>query len=200
MNAARPRGCADPELVELFDGEPELLAIADAIAATASASDVRPPRLLGRRGWLLVACVVAAAAVAGPALALSSAARELVGLQTSPGVRPALVARVTAIVIRGPHRPGTPVTVRFTVGEQGKPPGTGVPAGSVFSVLIVPTTGRATQLVAARGGHGRYEATGRLSSTGIRQIQIGGFLNVRHGPSPANGGFWIPVIVVTKNV
>jgi hypothetical protein len=103
---------------------------------------------------------------------------------------PAFVARVTGAVLHGPNRPGTVVTVTFTVEEQGEPPGTGVPAGSAFLVLLTHTN----QLTPAYGEHGRYRANARLGPGGITGIQIGGFMP-SSGPRVENGGFWLPTFV-----
>jgi hypothetical protein len=101
------------------------------------------------------------------------------------------------VFLHGPSRPGTLVTVTFTVGEQGKPPGTGIPQGSTFLVLVVPKTRRAGHLTEAYGKHGHYRATIRLGPGGIGRIQIGGFMP-SNGRKALNGGFWIPTIIVKR--
>jgi hypothetical protein len=63
MNRSSGTSFADPELVELFADEPELLAIADAIGATAPAGAERRPARAPRRR-LVAAAVLAAAAAA----------------------------------------------------------------------------------------------------------------------------------------
>lgn len=103
---------------------------------------------------------------------------------------PGFVARVTGAVLHGPNRPGTVVTVTFTVEEQGKPPGTGVPAGSAFLVLLT----RTNELAPAHGGHGRYRVNARLGPGGITGIRIGGFMPSQ-GARVENGGFWLPTFV-----
>lgn len=103
---------------------------------------------------------------------------------------PAFVARVTGAVLHGPNRPGTAVTVTFTVGERGEPPGTGVPVGSAFLVLLTHTN----ELAPAHGGHGYYRVTTRLGTGGLTGIQIGGFMPSQ-GPRVENGGFWLPTVV-----
>lgn len=87
-------------------------------------------------------------------------------------------------------------TVVFTVGERGKPPGTGIPKGSVISVYA---QGRVpmTRTIQAYGTNGRYTATVVVPPGGLRGIQVGGFLNVRKGSSEANGDYWIPVTFAT---
>jgi hypothetical protein len=91
-------------------------------------------------------------------------------------------------------------TVRFTIGEAGKPPGTGVTFGSYFLVNLVSRTDApsAPWLVRARGSHGHYVATAPLPRGGIGSIQIAGWINVRRGTSAANGTFWIPVVVTVQ--
>jgi hypothetical protein len=155
--------------------------------------DVR--RRAPRRTRSLVATAVLVAAVAAaPALAFSTTARGLVGLKTS-APSPAFVARVTGVFFQGPNRAGTLVTVTFTVGEHGEPPGSGVPQGSTFLVLAT----RTSQLAPASGSHGRYRATIRLGSGGLAGIQIGGFMPSK-GPKVLNGGFWVPTIIVKPPV
>jgi hypothetical protein len=148
------------------------------------------PRLFPRRTRSLIAtAIVLAAIAAAPALAFSTTVRDLVGLKIgSPG--PVFVARVTGVVIHGPNRPGTLVTIMFAVGEQGKPPGTGIPQGSTFLVFVP----RKTQLAPAYGKHGHYQATTRLGRGGLTGIQIGGFMPSK-GPKVLNGGFWIQTII-----
>lgn len=198
MNETRSTAFADPELAELFDREPELLAIADAINATApnvTTETVRPSRgrMVARRGRLLVAAAVLAVAVAAaPALAFSTTVRELVGLTTKSGSQPHFVARVSSVSVHGKRpRPGTLVTVTFTVGEQGKPPGTGIPPRSTFLVLVGGSPGH---LATAHGKNGQYSATVRLARAEIGGIQIGGFMPSK-GPKLLNGGFWIPTVI-----
>jgi len=60
MNATEGTAFADVELVELLEDEPELLAIADAIAATAQPSPVVKGRRYGRRAVLSAVLAVAA--------------------------------------------------------------------------------------------------------------------------------------------
>jgi hypothetical protein len=149
------------------------------------------PRLVQRRTGLLVASgVLAAYVAAAPALAFSTTVRELVGLKTSSSP-PVFVARVTGVSFNGPNRPGTLVTVTFTVGEQGQPPGTGVPQGSTFAVLAT----RTHQLSPAYGKHGHYRATIRLGSGGLTGIQVGGFMPQKEPGKVRNGGFWIQTII-----
>lgn len=61
---------SDPELVEVLGGDPELLAIADAIARTGAEPETRP-RV--RRPVVLLAATVAGAALVLPALAFTNA-------------------------------------------------------------------------------------------------------------------------------
>ena len=197
MSETRSTVFADPELLELFDGEPELLAIADAVAATTPHGTTRilrasRGRAVPRRSRLLVAAAVLAAAVAAvPAIAFSTTVRELVGLTTKSS-SPHFIAKVTDVVVHSPRpRPGALVTVTFTVGEQGKPPGTGIPQWSTFLVLVYGSPGH---LAAAHGKNGRYSATIRLARGEIGGIQIGGFMPSK-GPKVLNGGFWIPTII-----
>ena len=139
---------------------------------------MRLPWLDPRRTRSLVAAAIVVAAVAAaPALAFSTTVRELVGLQTSSPRGPVFVATVTGVVLHGPNRAGTLVTVTFTVGEPGKPPGTGVPQGSTFLVLVTHTS----QMAPAQGEHGHYQARTRLGPGGFTGIQIGGYM-------PSKGG------------
>jgi hypothetical protein len=140
----------------------------------------------------LAAVVATAVLVAGPALAFSPKVRELVGLSTDTRP-PVFVARVTGVLLHeGDTRPGALVTIRFTVGEAGKPPGTGIPSGSTFVVLL---TRRSGKFGAAHGGNGRYQATIRLGpGRGIGGIQVGAFMPGK-GSRVINGGIWIPTVV-----
>jgi hypothetical protein len=203
VNETGSTAFADPELAELLDGEPELLAIADAISATALTRDggrgsrASSPGTSPRRTRVLVAAAVLAAAVAtAPALAFSTSLRGLVGLSTNGTSQPRFVARVTGVALHARRpRPGALVTVTFTVGERGKPPGTGIPPRSTFFVLL---GGNPTHMVAARGRDGRYRATIRLAQSTIGGIEIGGFMPTK-GPKVLNGGFWIPVLLDTPH-
>jgi hypothetical protein len=197
---------ADPELVELLGDKSDLLAIADAIAAVGVGPGVeaseRPPAGGVRSRWILrrpilalVAAAFAVVALAGPALAVSPQLRELVGLDRAPHASPLIVARITDVTIHYPAPKFAPplATVTFTVGEDGKPPGTGIPDGSVIDVSFV---GRYNDgpLIKAYGKHGHYRVTLRTPEGGITDILVGGFLNTTKGTPAANGTFWIPVI------
>ena len=191
--------------------------LADRFLALADLADDGDWRDVGRRARrgnrrstpsLFIAAMLGAAAVAAPALAFSPSVRQLVGLKGTsppPGVvgswpRPKLVARVTGAFIHTPRpRFGPPlVTVTFTIGEAGRPPGTGIPFGSYFLVSLSSRTGApsAPWQVRAYGTHGHYSATTHLPAGGIASVQIGGWVNVRKGSSAADGDFWIPVTVV----
>jgi hypothetical protein len=99
-----------------------------------------------------------------------------------------------AIVHKAPRFGLPKATVTFTVGERGMPPGSGIPRGSVISVLVSGKSGRPElQMVKAYGRGGRYTAKIYVPPGGIGSIQVGGFLDVRSGSSAANGDFWIPV-------
>jgi hypothetical protein len=198
MNETRVSAFADPELSKLFEEEPELLAIADAITSTAPqrtaryvARESRRRGLLKGRRLLIAAALVAAAVVAAPALALSPSLRAVVGLRTTAS-QPQFVARVTDVFVHGSRPlPGTLVTVTFTVGERGKPPGTGIPQGSTFFVLA---SGSPGHLATAHGKNGLYRATIRLAQPRIGMIQVGGFMPQK-GPQVLNGGIWIPTTI-----
>ena len=155
---------------------------------------VRPNRLVIRRSLLapLAAALVTVVVVAAPALAFSSRVRELVGLTTSTP-NPVFIAHVTGVFVHGPDtRPGTLVTIRFTVAQPGKPPGLGIPKRSTFEVLL---TRRSGQFASAYGSNGHYQATIRLGpGRGIGGIQVGAFMPSK-GPRVINGGFWIPTVI-----
>ncbi len=89
------------------------------------------------------------------------------------------------------------VTITFTIGERGKPAGTGIPWGSYFLVDLASRTGAPTSplLIRAYGARGHYRVTTRLPQGGIGRIMVGGWLNVRKGTSAADGDFWIPVVI-----
>jgi hypothetical protein len=155
------------------------------------------PLLLSRRRRLLVAAtVLVATIVAAPALAFSTTVRDLVGL-TKPSPSPFLEATITGVKVHRPHPPAlATVTVTFTVGEHGKRPGTGVPFGSAFSVLLVGKSVRHDNppfLIAANGRDGRYSVTTLLPPGGVGSIQIGGFGNFPTGTPAVDGEFWLPV-------
>jgi hypothetical protein len=170
----------------------------------------------GRRGSagrsfrsLLAAAVVGAALVATPALAFSTTVRQLIGLSKPTHVaplgwtRPQLVAKVTGLSFPKQKPFGLPmVTVSFTVGEARKPPGTGVTFGSYFLVHVASRTGTSSSpyFAPAHGSHGHYVATLPLPHGGIGSVEVAGWINVRKGPSAANGTFWIPVVVTVQNL
>lgn len=145
---------------------------------------------------LVAAAVLGAAIAAVPALAFGPSVRELVGLKRPPP--PQLQAAVTRTEV---HRRvvGEQATVTFTVGEPGKRPGTGIPAGSVFMVLLIPKQGApAHQFTVAKGANGHYTATAWAPRSGIAGIWIGGWLN-RVGTPTAASGFWLPVTIVNSS-
>jgi len=138
-------------------------------------------------------CVLAAIGAA-PALAFSATVRRLVGIQAKSTPAPHLQATVTGVSVH--NRPvGAIATVKFTVGELGKHPGVGIPAGSVFLVLFIPKRGGSTHLIQATGANGHYSVTGWMPRGGLRGVWIGGWLNRLPQPTAA-GGFWLPVTVV----
>ena len=145
-----------------------------------------------RRRWLVAAvAVVVAALSAGPALAFSTTVRDLVGL-TRISPPPFLVATVTSVVVHK-HQPVPMVTVNFTVGEHGKPIGTGVPLGNACYVFVYgkPLLDNFWQAEASGTG-GRYTATAVLPRGGVRSVQIG--CDVEYAPGGmANGVLWLPV-------
>ncbi|HST15714.1 MAG TPA: hypothetical protein VLJ44_12780 [Gaiellaceae bacterium] len=194
----------DHELVELLGDKSDLLAIADAIAAVGVRVDAleRPPAGGVRSRWILrrpvlalVAAIFAVVVLAAPALAVSPRLRELVGLSNAPATPHLLVARITKLTIHYPPPKFAPplATVRFTVGEDGKPPGAGVPDGSVIDVSFVGKYDDGP-LIKAYGRRGHYRVTLRTPEGGITDILVGGFLNTTKGTPAANGTFWIPVI------
>lgn len=153
---------------------------------------------------MLAAAFTGAAVAATPALAFSTTVQHLIGLNkprqpAPPGwTRPHLVAKVTGLSFPRKKPFGLPmVTVRFTIGEPHKPPGTGITFGSYFLVHLTSRTGASSApfLVHAHGSHGRYAATLPIPHGGVGSIQIAGWVNVPRGPSAANGTFWIPVVV-----
>lgn len=117
------------------------------------------------------------------------APRALIGARTNGARGPVFVAHVTSVTVHGPDRPGTLVTVTFTVQEEGEPPGAGLPAASAFLVLLT----RANQLAPAHGSHGYYRVTTRLGPGGVAGIQVGGFIP-SSGTRVQDGGFWLPTV------
>lgn len=81
MNDGPVRVFSDPEIVETLGGDPELLAIADAIAQTRP-NAARPTRR--RRRVVLLAAAVAAAAVVMPALAFTNVVPSVSDWFSSP--------------------------------------------------------------------------------------------------------------------
>jgi hypothetical protein len=145
---------------------------------------------------LVAAVLVAAAAAVPPAQALGP--RKPAPRASSTWTRPRLVAKVTGLSFPKPSRFGLPlVTVTFRIGEAGKPPGTGVTFGSYFLVHLASRTGAASGpwMLRAYGTRGRYRATMPIPPGGIGGIEVGGWINVRKGPSAADGTFWIPVVI-----
>lgn len=195
----------DPELLELFDGEPELLAIADAVTATTARVDLDPVRSARRRPiaqlfthhrrMAIVAVLLVAAAAAAPAFAFSPSVRELVGFSEMTRLPPAhyVVATVKVQSITKPAPYALPLArITFTVSEPGKPPGTGIRHGAYFLVFVSGSNGPPSD-ARAYGKNGYYQATVWVPSGDITKIEIGGFMNA--SPSPADGEFWVPVKV-----
>jgi hypothetical protein len=147
---------------------------ADEISCRAHTS--RPPtRVLPRRTqYLLAAAVLIAAVVVAPALAFSTTVRQLVGLSSSPPVIQRWVqATLTGTIIQNPNpRPGTMITITWTIGEPGKlrDPGFG---GTGLFMRLLSKTGAPTRRTPAHGARGRYSATTRVPPGGIRNIQLG---------------------------
>lgn len=208
MNETASSVFGDPELMELFAGEPELLAIADAVATTtprrdvrrhASSSKGRPAARLvpHRKRWLIFAVAAAAVVAAVPALAFPGV-RGFVGIDTQTRLPRAhyviAKARVASIYKPAPYAL-TMARIRFTVGEPGKSPGTGVRGPVTFLVFLISNDqSEPFSYGMATGSHGYYQATIHVPKGGIRRIRIGGFMNA--SPSQADGGkFWIPVKV-----
>jgi hypothetical protein len=183
----------------------------EAITDMSDASDWRDVRRRARRRpagrsirSLLAAAIAGAAVAAAPALAFSTTVQHLIGLNkpTHPAplawTRPKLVAKVAGLTFPKQEPFGLPmVTVRFTIGEVGKPPGTGITFGSYFLVHLASRTGAPSGpwFVRAHGSRGHYVATVPLPRGGVGSIEIGGWINVPKGPSAANGAFWIPVVI-----
>jgi hypothetical protein len=100
--------------------------------------------------------------------------RELVGLSSTSA--PPLQATLTGAIAHDPHpRPGTLVTISFTIGQTGKPAGSGIASDSYGLVLVY---GKAAgigrdQLLTAEGANGRFTAPIRVPSGGIEGIAIG---------------------------
>jgi len=155
---------------------------------------LQPHRLPHRRRSLVAAAVVVAAVVATPALGFSTTVRELVGLKGSSSP-PTLYATLTGRITHKPApRPGSLVMVTFTAGELHRPPGTGVPRGSVFyvSLLTKPGVQGWWQPIAADGKNGRYSATSRVPPGGVRGIAIGVGQTFR-GIRPPFPTFGVPI-------
>jgi hypothetical protein len=157
---------------------------------------------------LVAAALVGAAVATAPALAFSTTVRQLIRLYepTHPAplgwTRPRLVAKVTGLSFPIKKPFGLPmVTVRFTIGEVGRPPGTGITFGSSFLVHVASRTGAPSwpYFVRAHGSHGHYVATVPLPRGGVGGVEVAGWINVRKGPSAANGTFWIPVVVTAQS-
>jgi hypothetical protein len=132
---------------------------------------------------MLVAAVVVVAVVVAPALAFSRAVRELVGLSSSPPVIQRWVqATLTGTIVQNPNpRPGTLVTITWTIGEPGKTrdPGFG---GSGLFMRLLSKTGASAKITPAHGTDGRYSATTRVPPGGIRNIQLG-IIGYSDGPT-----------------
>lgn len=170
------------------------------VAARAAAVDRRRPRWRravapGTRS-LVAAAVVGAAIAAVPALAFGPAARDLISSRHA--APPQLQATVTGMTV---HRRvvGEMVTVTFMVGEPGKRPGTGIPARSLFMILLIPKHGApSNQFTVAKGANGRYTATAWAPRSGVSSIWIGSWLNRVETPTAASG-FWLPVTILNSS-
>jgi hypothetical protein len=188
--------------------------LADRFAAIANQADGRDWRGVRRRARrtpagrpirpLLAAAFAGAAIAATPALAFSTSVQHLIGLNKPKHpaplgwTRPKLIAKVTGLSFPKQKPFGLPmVTVRFTIGEAGKQPGTGITFGSYFLMHIVSRTGTPSRWVFVRASvpRGHYVAKAPIPHGGIGSIEIGGFINVPKGTSAANGTFFVPIVV-----
>ena len=170
----------------------DVLRRADRMSATTTKRAWLPE---GRRRWgsLLVAAVVVVAVAVAPALAFSRTVREFVGLSSSPAplIQRWVQATLTGTITRNPNpRPGTMITITWTIGEPGKTldPGFG---GEGLFLRLVSKSGAPTERIPAHGARGRYSATTRVPLGGIRNIQLGiiGYSNGPTGRHKAPGLF-----------
>lgn len=168
----------------------DVLRRADAMPAATRQQVWRPVK---RRRWgsVLVAAVAVVAVAVAPALAFSRTVRELVGLSSSPPVIRWVGATLTGTIIQHPNpRPGTLITITWTIGEPGKPRDPGFDGAGLFMRLLS-KTGAPPKTTPAHGTHGRYSATTRVPPGGIRNIQLGimGYSDGPTGPHKAPGLF-----------
>lgn len=141
------------------------------------------PALPWRARSLVAAAVLVPVVVVAPALAFSTTVRQFVGLSSSPPVVQRWVqATLTGTIIDNPNpRPGTTVTIAWTIGEPGKPRDAGFGGTGLFMRLLS-KSGAPTERTRAHGTRGRYSATTRVPPGGIRDIQLG-IIGYSDGPT-----------------
>jgi hypothetical protein len=145
--------------------------VAPAWSDVIARAQTRQPR--GSRGRsLAVAAVLLAAVVVAPALAFSTSVRQFVGLASTPPVAQNWARATLTGTINHSPRPGTLITITWTIGEPGKLRDPGFDGQGLF-IRLLSKAGGAAQTGTAHGSHGRYSAIVRVPSGGIRDIEIG---------------------------
>jgi hypothetical protein len=163
----------DPDLSELAEGDPRLLAVADALAYAGAVSSTRgrSARRRPARFAVGVAAIVLVAAV--PTLALSKDLREFLGLISSPPVARNWVNATLTSTVPLDSRPGTRLRISWrlwSLDQHGrKMPFDG---GGIFARLVNRGGTKATTAT-AYGHSGQYSAVVRVPEGGIGKIQVG---------------------------
>ena len=113
--------------------------------------------------------------------------------------RPRLIAKVTGLSFPKQKSFGlSMVTVRFTIGEAGKSPGTGITFGSTFLVHIASKTGALSRAVlrsSTRLARPLLSDPVPLPRGGIGGVEVAGWINVRRDRCSQRRDVLDPVVV-----
>lgn len=192
---------ADPELTELVQTDPMLIAIADALTEAAPAAAMLRKRVTRRKMTYLAVAAAIVVAAAIPAVAFSHGIESFLGLISSPAVARNWVQATLIDPIPKSAPAGSTVTVRWKLWSRDQH-GKVVPFGAadLFARIVNPARTDVTRAPArcydgrkAIYCHdGRFYARIRVPSGGIGMIQVGimGWTEAPAGRSkPAPGLF-----------
>lgn len=191
----------DPDLTDLIQADPTLIAIADALAEAAPAAATSGSRVTRRRVTYVAVAAAILLAAAIPAVALSRGIQSFLGLISNPPVARNWVQATLIDPIPHSAPAGSTVTVQWKLWSRDQH-GKVVPFGAadLFARIVNPARTAVTRAPArCHDGRkaiychdGRFYARIRVPSGGIGRIQVG-IMGWSDGPSgrskPAPGLF-----------